>query len=143
MQPDGVHVATSVDTPSFVIVQVMVSMSTKSVQVMLFVTSSSTSTLSSRHLWIFTAPASQHVFRSVWNFCSQRYEFTRIPLTSTPKHRQPVYVIVPTSVDARASVRVCVCVCVCVIAFSTAYLTICISVCHTKNCIVCEYKLSW
>ena len=53
VQPDGVHVATSVDTPSFVIVQVTVSVSTKSVQVMLFVTSSSTSVKPSRHLWIF------------------------------------------------------------------------------------------
>ena len=42
VQPDGVHVATSAD-PFFVIVQVMVSVSTLSVQVMLFVTSSSTS----------------------------------------------------------------------------------------------------
>ena len=71
VQPDGVHVATSVD-PFFVIVQVMVSVSTKSVQVMLFVTSSSTSMKPSRHLWIFTAPASQHVCRSVWNVCSQQ-----------------------------------------------------------------------
>ena len=72
VQPDGVHVATSVDTPSFVIVQVMVSLSVKSVQLMVFVMSSSTSMKPSRHLWIFTSPASQHVCRSVWNFCSQR-----------------------------------------------------------------------
>ena len=57
VQPDGVHVATSVDTPSFVIVQVIVSFLVK--QVMLFVTSSSTSMKPSRHLWIFTSPASQ------------------------------------------------------------------------------------